>query len=56
VQTNPGKGLELHGLSRLVTRADLVENNIKSIEELAAKIPAFRASDAATAPWIPAVK
>ncbi|ABQ34734.1 substrate-binding domain-containing protein [Bradyrhizobium sp. BTAi1] len=41
---------------RLVTRAELVENNIKTIEDLAAKIPAFRTSDAATAPWIPQVK
>jgi simple sugar transport system substrate-binding protein len=39
-----------------VTRADLVEKNVKTIEELADKIPAFRASEAATAPWIPAVK
>jgi simple sugar transport system substrate-binding protein len=41
---------------QLVTRADLVEKNVKTIEELADKIPAFRASEAATAPWIPAVK
>ncbi|WP_409977554.1 hypothetical protein [Bradyrhizobium sp. SZCCHNR3117] len=41
---------------RLVTRAELVANDIKTIKELAAKIPAFRASEAATAPWIPQVK
>jgi len=40
----------------LVTRAQLVDANIKTIEELAAKIPTFRASDAATAAWIPAAK
>ena len=40
----------------LVTRAQLVDNNIKTIEDLAAKVPAFRASDAATAPWIPEPK
>jgi simple sugar transport system substrate-binding protein len=40
----------------LVTRAQLVDNKIATIEDLAAKIPAFRASDAATAAWIPATK
>ena len=40
----------------LVTRAQLIDNKIATIEDLAAKIPAFRASDAATAPWIPAPK
>jgi len=38
----------------LVTRADLVDNEIATIEDLAQKFPAFRKSDAATAPWIPA--
>ncbi|WP_341317661.1 substrate-binding domain-containing protein [Paraburkholderia sp. IMGN_8] len=38
----------------LITRDDLVKNNIRTIAELGAKFPAFRASDAATAPWIPA--
>ncbi|RDK03840.1 substrate-binding domain-containing protein [Paraburkholderia lacunae] len=37
----------------LITRDDLVNNNIRTIAELGAKFPAFRASDAATAPWIP---
>lgn len=40
----------------LVTRAQLIDNKIATIEDLAAKIPAFRASDAATAPSIPAPK
>ncbi len=40
----------------LVTRAQLIDNKIATIEDLAAKIPVFRASDAATAPWIPAPK
>jgi simple sugar transport system substrate-binding protein len=40
----------------LVTRADLVDNKIGTIEELAAKFPAFLKSDAATAAWIPASK
>jgi simple sugar transport system substrate-binding protein len=40
----------------LVTRKDLVDLKIATIDELAAKVPAFRASDAATAPWIPAPK
>jgi simple sugar transport system substrate-binding protein len=40
----------------LVTRAQLVDNKIATIEDLAAKIPAFQASDAATAAWIPAPK
>ncbi|MDR3516422.1 MAG: substrate-binding domain-containing protein [Azospirillaceae bacterium] len=39
----------------LVTRDDLITNNIKTIEDLGARVPAFRASTAATAPWIPAV-
>jgi simple sugar transport system substrate-binding protein len=37
----------------LITRDDLVNNNIRTIAELGAKFPAFRASDAATASWIP---
>ncbi|CAE6850021.1 hypothetical protein R69746_07310 [Paraburkholderia aspalathi] len=38
----------------LITRDDLVKNNIKTIAELGDKFPAFRSSDAATAAWIPA--
>ncbi|SEU30340.1 monosaccharide ABC transporter substrate-binding protein, CUT2 family [Burkholderia cepacia] len=38
----------------LVTRDDLVKNDIHTIAELGAKFPAFRASEAATASWIPA--
>lgn len=38
----------------LITRDDLLKNNIRTIAELGQKFPAFRASDAATAAWIPA--
>ncbi|EMD9436317.1 substrate-binding domain-containing protein [Burkholderia cepacia] len=38
----------------LITRDDLVKNDIHTIAELSAKFPAFRASEAATASWIPA--
>ncbi|WFU85519.1 substrate-binding domain-containing protein [Bradyrhizobium sp. CIAT3101] len=51
---DPGRSVLVQ--PRLVTRADLVDNNIKTIEDLAAKVPAFRTSEAATAPWIPSVK
>lgn len=37
----------------LITRDDLVKNDIKTIAELGAKFPAFRSSDAASAAWIP---
>lgn len=37
----------------LVTRDDLVKNDIHTIAELGVKFPAFRVSDAATAAWIP---
>lgn len=40
----------------LVTRDDLVKNDIHTVADLGAKFPAFRASDAATAPWIPAAQ
>lgn len=38
----------------LLTQADLRSAGVKTIEELAAKVPAFNSSDAATADWIPA--
>jgi simple sugar transport system substrate-binding protein len=38
----------------LLTQTALREAGVKSIEELAAKLPAFSASDAVTANWIPA--
>ena len=38
----------------LITRDDLVKNDIHTIGELADKFPAFRSSVAATAAWIPA--
>ncbi|HEY4804050.1 MAG TPA: substrate-binding domain-containing protein [Paraburkholderia sp.] len=37
----------------LVTRDDLVKNDIRTVVELGTKFPAFRTSDAATAAWIP---
>ncbi|MFM0032058.1 substrate-binding domain-containing protein [Paraburkholderia madseniana] len=40
----------------LITRDDLVKNNIRTIAELGDKFPAFRSSDAATAAWIPAAE
>lgn len=36
----------------LITRDDLVKNDIKTIEDLAAKFPAFGRSNVATAPWL----
>ncbi|WP_272544452.1 substrate-binding domain-containing protein [Burkholderia cepacia] len=38
----------------LITRDDLVKNDVHTIAELGAKFPAFRASEAVTASWIPA--
>jgi len=40
----------------LITRDDLVKNDIRTIADLGAKFPAFRTSDAATAAWIPAAQ
>ncbi|MFB2564764.1 substrate-binding domain-containing protein [Rhizobium sp. IMFF44] len=40
----------------LITRDDLINNKIGTIEELQQKFPAFLKSDAATAAWIPAAK
>jgi simple sugar transport system substrate-binding protein len=37
----------------LITQADLKANNITTVEELQKNFPAFAASDAATADWIP---
>ncbi|WP_321937296.1 substrate-binding domain-containing protein [Paraburkholderia sp. J8-2] len=37
----------------LVTRDDLVKNDIRTVAELGTKFPAFRTSNAATAAWIP---
>lgn len=47
----PGRSVLLQ--PTLVTRGDLVSNDIKTIEDLQAKFPAFLKSDAATASWIP---
>jgi simple sugar transport system substrate-binding protein len=40
----------------LITRDDLVKNDIKTVAELGAKFPAFRTSDAANAAWIQATE
>jgi simple sugar transport system substrate-binding protein len=40
----------------LITRDDLVKNDIKTVAELGARFPAFRSSDAASAAWIPAAE
>ncbi len=47
----PGRSVLLK--PTLVTRDDLVSNDIKTIEDLQQKFPAFLKSDAATAAWIP---
>lgn len=49
---NPGHKIEV--TPHLITRDELLRDDIKTIQELAAKNPAFRQSDAATAAWIPA--
>jgi simple sugar transport system substrate-binding protein len=51
---DPGHSVEI--APSLVTREDLLKNDIKTIEELTAKFPAFNASLAATATWIPQTK
>lgn len=51
---DPGHAVEI--APSLVTREDLLKNDIKTIEELTAKFPAFSASKAATASWIPQAK
>lgn len=48
---NPGHSVLLK--PTLITRDDLVNNKIGSIEDLQQKFPAFLKSDAATAAWIP---
>ena len=50
----PGRSVLLK--PTLVTRDDLINNDIKTIEDLQVKFPAFLESDAATASWIPAIK
>ena len=47
---DPGHVVEVK--PTLITRDDLVKNDIKTIEDLAAKFPAFGHSDVATAPWL----
>lgn len=40
----------------LITQKELRDNDIKTVEDLNAKLPAFGQSDAAAAPWIPATR
>ena len=47
----PGRSVLLK--PTLVTRDDLLKNDIKTIEDLQSKFPAFLKSNAATAAWIP---
>ena len=51
---DPGRSVLIQ--PTLVTKKDLVDNNIKTIEELQDKFPAFKDSDAAKADWIPTAK
>lgn len=51
---SPGRSVLLQ--PTLITRDDLINNKIGTIEELQQKFPAFLKSDAATASWIPAAK
>ncbi|MDR8398303.1 substrate-binding domain-containing protein [Paraburkholderia sp. USG1] len=51
---NPGQWVLVK--PALVTRAQLVDNRLGSIEQLAQKITSFRASDAASASWIPSAQ
>jgi simple sugar transport system substrate-binding protein len=44
----------LIGFSR--TQADLNKNDIKTIQDLDAKLPGFGHSDQATAPWLPSTQ
>lgn len=50
---NPGAKIDVN--PHLITRDELLKNDIKTIQDLAAKDPDFRQSDAATASWIPVV-
>lgn len=50
----PGRSVLLQ--PTLVTRDDLVSNDIRTIEDLQEKFPAFLESDAARADWIPAAR
>ncbi|WP_028536409.1 substrate-binding domain-containing protein [Paludibacterium yongneupense] len=48
---NPGRHIAVK--PTLITRADLDRLDIKTVEELSARLPAFGTSDAARAAWIP---
>jgi len=47
---DPGRVVEVK--PTLITRDDLIKNDIKTIADLEAKFPAFGRSDVATAPWL----
>ena len=49
---NPGH--EILVKPALVTQSQLRADDINTVAELEAKVPAFATSSAATAPWIPA--
>jgi simple sugar transport system substrate-binding protein len=40
----------------LITQADVNKNDIKTFEDLDAKLPGFGHSDQATAPWLPSTQ
>jgi simple sugar transport system substrate-binding protein len=51
---DPGKLIEVKPF--LITQADLNKNDIKTIQDLDAKLPGFGHSDQATAPWLPSTQ
>ena len=51
---DPGRSILLK--PALVTQKELLDNGIKTFEELQVKVPSFKDSDAAKAPWIPEPK
>jgi simple sugar transport system substrate-binding protein len=51
---NPGKLIEVKPV--LITQAELDQNDIKTINDLDAKLPGFGKSDQATAPWLPSTQ
>jgi simple sugar transport system substrate-binding protein len=51
VAVNPGAKVAV--APHLITRAERLHDNVKTIQDLGAKDPGFRRSDAAQAPWIP---
>jgi simple sugar transport system substrate-binding protein len=47
---DPGKIIEVK--PHLITRDELVKNDIKTVQDLDKKLPGFGQSDLATAPWL----